>query len=128
MAPLHAVSTNLNSLKGNAKCTVDEHTVTERVHSPHVRRPIRMAQPPREWKQPAQHLRDLTIVDKWSESQCRHDSNTGAELDAIQDFDVEHRSRTKAIGSKQVNEVSWRQVQIDVLQAQQGCEEDPAGQ
>ena len=128
MAPLHAVSTNLESLKAYAKCTINEHTVTERVHSPHVGSPIRMAQPPREWKQPAQHLRDLTIVDKWSESQCRHDSNTGAELDAIQDFDVEHRSRTKAIGSKQINEVSWRQVQIDVLQAQQSCEEDPAGQ
>ena len=105
-----------------------EHTIAKRVHGPHIRRPVGMTQSPRKGKESAQHLRNLLIIHKRPECQSRDNSDTEAKLDAIQPSNVEDRPRAKTVCPKQVNKVRRSEVEVNVLQAEHGSEEDTARQ
>ena len=77
-----------------------------------------MAETSREWKQPAQQLWHLFVVDKGSECKDSNANDPEPELDTVGEFDVENRSRSKTVCSKQVDKVCRSQVKVDMLQTE----------
>ena len=47
-----------------SRSNLDQNTIDKRVHSPHIRSPVRMAQTSREWEQPLLELEELAPVRK----------------------------------------------------------------
>jgi hypothetical protein len=85
-----------------------------------------MTKSSREWKQPAHDLWDLTLESKWAEGSSEDCRDYSSQLDAVEELDSENGFRRQAVRPKQEDEVGRGQVEIDVLHAEQGCENDPA--
>ena len=90
--------------------TVNQDPVSERVHSPHVRRPVCVAEPAREGEQPAENLRYLAHDGERTESCPEHRQDTSAEFNTIRKLDAENGLGRQAVYSEKVNEVGRRQV------------------
>lgn len=94
MSALSCTSANLIGL------TVDQHTIAKRVHGPSIWRPVRVAQPSRKGKEPAENLWYLTIVDERPECKAGYESNADAQLDAVPESDVEDRAWPKTVSAE----------------------------
>lgn len=89
-----------------------------------------MTEPPREWKQALEDLLKLSPERKWSKGASKHCNDADAQFDAVGEANGEEGKFppfTKAICTQQEDKVSWCQVKIDVLQAQE-CSEKNAGE
>ena len=85
--------------------TGNQSSINERVHSPNIRSPVRMAQSPRKRKQPVFELQQLTPLREWTEGNCKDTNHTHAKLDNVTEPGPENRLNIKAIGAKEVDEV-----------------------
>jgi hypothetical protein len=99
--------------------TIDEHSVRQGVHGPNIGGPVGVAESPREWKESAEQLRDLSPSREWPECSSEDGSYANAEFDAVCPLHPKEVLRMQTVGSEQIHKVRGRQIQIDVLEAQQ---------
>lgn len=108
--------------------TVYEEAVRKGVQRPDVGRPVRVAEPPRKGEEPAQQLRHLPQRDKRPKRRREDGCDPPAELQAVQDPRAEHIARRQAVRAQQEDEVRGREVEVDVLEAQEGGEDEATGE
>lgn len=87
-----------------------------------------MAKTSREWEQSLEDLWNLFVVHEWSKGKTSDNSYAQTELDAVEELDMEDGTRSKAIRAQQVDKVCRCQVEVDVLEAEQGGKNDAACQ
>jgi hypothetical protein len=80
--------------------TSNQYSITKRVHRPHIRSPVCMAQPSREREQPTQDLRYLSVVREWSKCQHKDYSESESELDAVDELNVVDRPWSQTVAAK----------------------------
>jgi len=71
-------------------------------------------------------LRHLLKIHERTKSQTSDESDSAPELDTVEHARLVDRLAIQAIHSEQPEKVRWRQVQVDVLEAQQYREEGAA--
>ena len=67
--------------------TVNEHSVSERVHCPDIWSPVSMAKTARKWEQALEDLLELSPKSKWPKCTCEHCNKAHAQLDAVEEAD-----------------------------------------
>lgn len=87
-----------------------------------------MAEASREWEKSLEHLWNLLVVHKRTESQTCHDRNAQSELDAVEELHMENGSRPEAVDAEQENEVCRSHVEVNMFEAQQGGKYDSTGE
>jgi hypothetical protein len=106
--------------------TVNQHPVDKRIHGPNVWCPISVAQSPGEREQTTKNLVELTPPREWAKGRCEHCNDADSQLDAVEKLDVEVRKRRpvpEAIGAQKIDKIRGCEIQVDVLQAQEGSKE-----
>jgi hypothetical protein len=73
-------------------------------------------------------LWNLFVVHEWSKCKASNCADAQAEFDAVGELDVKDGTRPKAVCAQQVDKVCRSQVEVDVLEAEQGSENNAAGQ
>jgi len=76
----------------------------------------------------AEQLRHLTPVCEGAEGDGEDGGDAQAQLGGVEKLDVEDGGGPQTVGAQQVDEVGGREVQVDVLEHQEGGEEQAAGQ
>ncbi len=77
-----------------------------------------MAKSTREREQALEHLLELTPECKWSKCTGKHGNDSNTQLDTVEEANSEVReasSFAQAVCAQKEDEVSWRQVQVDVF-------------
>lgn len=105
-----------------------DEAVRKGVQRPDVRRPVRVAEPPREREQPAQQLRHLSQCHKWPKCRRKDRRDPSTKLQTVQNPRAEHIVRRQAVRAQEEDKVRGREVEVDVLEAQQGGEDEAAGE
>ncbi len=122
----HALQRALLDRQPEPRREHDQHAVHERVHGPDVGRPVGVAEPAREGEQTAEDLRDLALERERAERGAEDGRDARAQLEAVEELDAEDGFRREAVGAQEEDEVGRCQVEVDVLHAQQGGEEEAA--
>lgn len=87
-----------------------------------------MSQPAIEGEKPDQQLRNLVPVHERAKCSGKDGDNANAQLHAMEELDAENGLRAQAVDAEQVHEIRRSDVQIQMLEAQQGREEVAAVQ
>jgi hypothetical protein len=102
------------------------HTIKERVKSPKVRCPIRVTQSPLEREQPLRNNLNLTHRNKRSKGRRNRRQDYHAQFDDIHQLGPPRGTET--IRPQEVKEVCWRNVEEDVLEAEERGEQESGEQ
>lgn len=105
--------------------TIYQDSIREGVHSPNVRRPVRMAQPSAEGKQPRQHLGHLPPVHERPKRRAKDPQHTRAQLYSVPEADIEDRVGTETVRAEEEDKVRRRKIQVDVLHTEKRSEQKP---
>lgn len=124
MGPLSNISIDRCNERFPVQLTVDQDSVSERVHCPNVRRPICVTKSSGKWEKSTEDLWNLLKIHERAECQSKDCNDTAAKLDAVEELNVENGSWPKTVRSEQVDEVGRSEVEVDVLQAEQSREHD----
>ena len=110
------------------RLTVNQNTIREGVHGPDVWCPVSVAEASREREQSLQDLWNLFVIHEWSECKASNYADAQTQLDTVGKLDVKDGARSKAIRAQQVDKVCRGQVEVNVLEAKQGGENNAASQ
>lgn len=127
-AQLECLSERILKKISNGNLTIYQHAVREGVHGPDIWCPVSVAKASREWEQSLQDLRHLFVVQEWSKCNASNRADAQTQLDAVGELDMENGTRSKAIRAQEVDKVCRSQVEVDVLEAEQGGEDKTASQ
>lgn len=108
--------------------TVDQNTIREGVHGPDIRCPVSVAEASREREQSLQDLWHLFVIHEWSECKASNYADAQTQLDTVGKLDVKDGARSKAIRAQQVDKICRGQIEVNVLEAKQGGENNAASQ
>lgn len=83
-----------------------------------------MTQSSRKWEESAEKLRHLSPVSERSQSGAEDSQDAEAKFDAVKELDVEDGLSAETVDAQEVDEVGGREVEVDVLEHQEGGEDE----